>query len=363
MSIDEIADRTEQAPPPVSRRRHNGQTLAKWRSTLSPLNISALYLLAALLIFFSLKIPDLLWSQTTLKSLMSEEAVTAMIALALTVPLAAGEFDLSVGPILGVTGILVSWLVIDHHVPWVLGGVCGLAFGLLVGLINSVMVVYFKIHSFITTLAMTSVLAGVAGYITHNADIVVPSTNPLRDVGSGEWWGVPRPFWYMAGIAIVMWYVLAHTPVGRYLFATGVGSPAARLAGVRTNRYVFGAFLASGLISAIAGIIALSRIGASSASTGPPYVLPAFAAAFVGSTQFKRGQFNVWGTLVAVFVLALGVKGLLLMQYDSYVRDLFDGLALAFAVGLASFQTRPQGLRTNPLRRARRARSNQEMPT
>lgn len=325
----------------VEEPRGAGRASAVWRA-LSPLNISAIYLLIALLIYFSFQIPDLLWSETTLKALMSEQAVAAMVALALTVPLAAGEFDLSVGPVLGVTGILVSWLIVDQGAGWGLACVVGLLFGLLAGAVNGVMVVSLKINSFIATLATTSVLAGVAGMITKNADIVVPAENTLRQIGTGEWLGFPRPFWYMLVIAFVMWYVLALTPVGRNLFATGMGSAAARLAGVPTSRYVFGALLASGLISAFAGIITVSRIGASSSSTGPPFVLPAFAAAFVGATQFKRGQFNVWGTLVAVFVLALGVKGLLLMQYDGYVRDLFDGIALALAVGLASYQSRPR---------------------
>lgn len=92
-------------------------------------------------------------------------------------------------------------------------------------------------------------------------------------------------------------------------------------------------------------------------------MLAAFAAAFVGSTQFKRGRFNVWGTLVAVFVLAIGVKGLLLMQYDSYVRDLFDGLALALAVGLASYQARPRRqIPGKTKRRYNSARKQDERP-
>jgi len=333
-------------PDLTPEKTARNDTWVKWLRTLSPINISAFYLLAVLLIIFTVRIPDLFWSETTFKSLMSEQAIAAMVALALTVPLAAGEYDLSVGPTLGVSGIFVSWLTVNQGLPWAVACAGGLGLGLVVGAVNATMVVVFKIHSFIATLAMTSVLAGVGAMINQNSDIVVPGTNFVRKLAVGDWLGVPRPFWYMTIIAVVMWYFLAMTPAGRYLFATGMGSAAARLAGVRTGRYVFGAFVTSGLLASFAGIIALGRIGAASASTGPPYVLPAFAAAFVGSTQFKRGQFNVWGTLVAVFVLAIGVKGLLLMQFDSYVQDLFNGVALALAVGLASYQVRPKRARS-----------------
>lgn len=339
---DPTADGTARRAP-----RRRGPRMG-WRSALSPLNISALYLAAVLLVIFTLRIPDLFWSSTTLKSILSEEAITAILALALLVPLAAGAFDLSVGPVLGVSGIFISWLVINHDVNWVLACLLGLGFGLVVGALNGLMVVRLKIHSFIATLATTSILAGLAGLITRDVDISVPSSQPLRSVSTGEWLGIAKPAWYMLAVALLLWYVLEHTPVGRYLFATGGGPAAARLAGVQTNRYIFGALVTSGFVAAIAGIIALSRIGASSSSTGPGYVLPAFAAAFVGATQFKRGQFNVWGTLVAVFVLAIGVKGLLLMQFDNYVRDLFDGVALALAVGLANYQSRPKAAAASP---------------
>lgn len=203
MTIDTRAPELSLTPMPSGGNR--GAAWRTWRRMLSPLNISALYLLAVLLLFFSIQIPDLLWSETTLQSLMSEQAVAAMVALALTVPLAAGEYDLSVGPVLGVTGILVSWLIVTQGMGWAPACVIGLLFGLVVGAVNATMVVFFKIHSFIATLATTSVLAGIAGMITKNADIVVPSTNFLRDIASGKWLGVPRPFWYLVVIAVAMW--------------------------------------------------------------------------------------------------------------------------------------------------------------
>jgi ribose transport system permease protein len=139
----------------------------------------------------------------------------------------------------------------------------------------------------------------------------------------------------MLGIAAVMWYVLDYRQLGRYLYATGSNADAARLAGVRVRRLSSIALMVSALVATIAGVIFLMRIGSTSLDAGTPYLLPAFAAAFLGATQFKEGNVNVPGTLVAVYVLATGVKGVQLLGSPFWVDDLFNGCALIIAVALA----------------------------
>jgi ribose transport system permease protein len=127
---------------------------------------------------------------------------------------------------------------------------------------------------------------------------------------------------------------------------------AARLAGVRTALVVVLALVACGLIAAFAGALVSSRLATGDPTVGPGYLLPAFAAAFLGSTQFRGGRYNVWGTIVAVYVLATGVKGLQLAGAPVWIPDLFNGVALLLAVGMAKFQT--SAGRTSAIRRALR---------
>ena len=155
--------------------------------------------------------------------------------------------------------------------------------------------------------------------------------------------GITRTVLIALLLALILWFMFEHTAVGRYFFATGGGRDAARLAGIHTDRYISGAMLTSAFFSAIAGILLASQFGSVQAQSGAPYLLPSFAAAFLGATQFKR-RFNVLGTLLAVLVLQSGVKGLQLAGVSAvWVENLFFGCALIISVGLSTFQKRVHG--------------------
>jgi ribose transport system permease protein len=147
--------------------------------------------------------------------------------------------------------------------------------------------------------------------------------------------GLPAMVFYFFGVAVIMWYALEQTSIGRYLQATGLGRGAARLSGVRTDRYLAGAFIVAGLIAAFAGILQTGRTGSASPSAGPEFLLPAYAAAFLGATTIHRGRFNVWGTVTGVLVLAVGVSGLGLLGAPFWVGNVFNGCALIVAVSFA----------------------------
>src|SRR6185437_3076094 len=125
---------------------------------------------------------------------------------------------------------------------------------------------------------------------------------------------------------------------GRRLYATGGGRQVANLAGIRTSAYVICSFIASATIAAAAGILVVASVGTGSTEVGPSYLLPAFAAGFLGATQFRPGRYNVWGTVLAVYLLATGVKGLVLMGAAVWVPEMFNGFALLVAVGAGGFQ-------------------------
>jgi ribose transport system permease protein len=299
-------------------------------SPFSFANISLIYFWIAVIVLFSIWIPGTFLTETTLKSLASEQAVTAIAALAAVVALSSGVFDLSIGALLGGTVILAAHLMVDLSWAPVPAAAVTLLFGLLVGCVTGTIVVFFRVNSFITTLGISAILTALIADISNNQQIIgLPIS--FQEWATFEFLGVEGAFWIMLVLAVAIWFVLECRPVGRYMYATGSNPEAARLAGVRVNRIVFGTAVFTALISSIAGIVVLSRVGTGSPTIGPPYLLPAFAAAFLGSTQLKGGRFNVLGTLIAVYALATSVKGLQLAGAPFWLPELFNGVALLIA--------------------------------
>lgn len=312
--------------------------IARIQQSLSFGRISGMYVWAALAIFFAFAADSFLSTQT-MRTVASEQAVTAIVALGLTVALAAGVFDLSISGSMGLAAVVVSKLMAESGWPIVLAIVVTLMICSLIGLFNALLVLRLRIHPFIATLGTQSVLTALIYVVSDNKNILgIPSS--FRAIASKQVFSIPIPVFYVIALTLVLWYVMAYTPVGRRLYATGGSPEVARLAGIKTSRYVIGAFLTSAVVAGGAGIIVTARIGTGSPELGPSYLLPAFAAGFLGSTQFKPGRFNPWGTVVAVYLLATGVKGLVLMGADFWVPDLFNGLALIVAVGLSNMQRR-----------------------
>jgi ribose transport system permease protein len=148
----------------------------------------------------------------------------------------------------------------------------------------------------------------------------------------------------MIGVGPVAWWVLERTPVGRYLYALGDNSEAARLTGLPTTALTMGAFVASGTLAGLAGVLEAANLGAGNPTLGASMLLPAFAAAFLGATIFRMGQYNVFGTVIAMFVVAVGIAGLQQVGVPFYVGSIFTGLVVLGAVVLTRFE-RP-GART-----------------
>lgn len=320
---------------PAGRPRREG--LSNVVSALSFRNISALYVFVVIFVIFSLWVPDTFLKIDTWKTLFDSQAVTALLAVGLVIALAAGAFDLAIGTELGIGAILVSWLLADQGLPVPLAIVLTILGGALVGLVNGLLIVKARIDSFIATLGVSSVLLAMIAWISSSQQIVGLSAG-FQKIGTTEILGLTLPVYLMLVAALIVWYVLARTPLGRRVYATGGNIDAARLAGVRTSTIIVGSLVCCAALAAVAGILVSSSLGAGDPTIGPSYLLPAFSAAFLGSTQFSRGRFNVWGTVVAVYVLATGVKGLQLAGAPIWIPDLFNGAALLLAVGLAKYQ-------------------------
>ena len=325
-----VADETAPAP---ARRRDVGRV----SRALSFRNISAVYVFIVLFVGFSFWVPDTFLSGDTWRALISSQAVTAMLAVGLVIALSAGAFDLAIGATLGFGSIVVAWLLAKRGIPIVPAIVLSIFAGAAVGLVNGLLVVRVRIDSFIATLGMSSILLAMIAWISSSQQILGLS-NAFQKLGTTEIFGLTLPVYLMLAVALVAWYVLELTPVGRHVYATGGNTEAARLAGVRTSAVVVVALVCCGAIAAFSGVLVSSALGTGDPTIGPAYLLPAFSAAFLGSTQFRGGRFNVWGTVLAVYVLATGVKGLQLAGAPIWIPDLFNGVALLLAVGLAKYQ-------------------------
>ncbi len=311
---------------------------------LDPRRISGVYLLLALIIFFSLA-TDTFFSSTTARTVGTEQAVTAIAAIGLTIALAAGVFDLSIGGVIGLSNILVAQFMANYHMAIPLAILLTMAIGAGIGLVNGLLVTLVRIDPFIATLGTGSVLSAGVLITSGNANVLGVPTSFLN-LSTAEVGTIPLPVVYVAVLAVAVWYVLEWTPIGRRLYATGGAREVARLAGVKTNLYIVCSFMLSAMIASAAGVLVVSTVGTGSTEVGPSYLLPCFAAGFLGATQFRPGRFNVWGTVLAVYLLATGVKGLVLMGAATWLPELFNGLALIIAVGISGFQLRARGKKT-----------------
>jgi ribose transport system permease protein len=219
----------------------------------------------------------------------------------------------------------------------VLAIVLALVAGGLVGLGSGLLVVYARIDSFIATLGVSSLLVALVAWISGSQQILgLPAG--FQKIGNSQLWGLTIPVFVLVGVAGLVWYVLEQTPVGRRVYATGGNIEAARLAGVRVSLVTICALAAGGVLAAVAGILLAANLGTGDPTLGPSYLLPAFSAAFLGSTQFRGGRFNVWGTILAVVVLATGVKGLQLGGAPIWIPVVFNGGALLLAVAMAKYE-------------------------
>jgi ribose transport system permease protein len=245
----------------------------------------------------------------------------------------ATHFDLSVGFLLGISQVLVIGLQ-GQGLGWVEASAIVLLLGAAVGFFNGVLVTVVGIDSFIATLGTGTLLYGFNEWYTGGQQVV--ATLPPAFLGlSGVVLGIPLPALYVLVLSLVLWVIFEYLPAGRHLYVLGANPRAAELNGISARRYVTLAFVGAGVTSAFAGIILQSQLQVGQSSVGQEYLLPAFTAALLGATSIRPGRVNVWGTILAVAVLAVTVAGLNQLGAPFFVEPIFDGAMLILAVGLA----------------------------
>jgi ribose transport system permease protein len=337
---------------------------AKWRGFVSVAvtrsgirQASAVYLLALIILLYGLWIPSTFFTTVTFRAVGVGQVSVALLALAVLVPLIVGAYDLSVGAIMAFSLAILTWLVDNTSLNVVVCCLIALVASAGAGFINGAVVVRLGVNSFIATLGTSQILLAAGLFISQNREMVGTFTAAFLSAGQRMVMGVPITLYYVLAVALGLWYVLARTPLGRNLFATGANKDAARLAGVRVDRLTWGSMVASGAIAGAAGVIFAASVGVYSNTVGVSLIFPAFAAVFLGATQFSNRP-NVWGTLLAVYTLAFGVEGLQLAISTGvyWLTPLFNGAALIAAVAVHSSR---RGFRLTP---SRAHKSSSEAP-
>lgn len=293
-----------------------------------------------LIVAFSIALPSTFFSTGNLSSILSSNAVIAVLALGILIPLTAGDFDVSIAYNLVLSSMLVALLNVEWGWPVGLAVLFALGVGALVGYINGLFVVVFGIDSLIVTLGTGTFIGGVVLWISGSNTISGISQALVQPVIVWRPLGIPMIFFYGLLLCIAIWYVFEYTPLGRQLLMVGRGRNVARLSGIRVNRLRWGALVVSGVISAFAGVLYAGTTGGADPVSGTAFLLPAFAAAFLGSTTIIPGRFNPWGALIAVYFLATGISGLQLLGVQGFVQNLFYGGALVLAVTLSQIARR-----------------------
>jgi len=292
-----------------------------------------LVLFVLLVIVFSLLRPDTFLTYFNIRSILSNKSVQLLVALSVFIPMVANQFDLSAGYNVGISQVLAIGLQ-GQGLPWWAAVCAVLLMGAAVGLANGFLITRVKIDSFIATLGTGTILYGLNAWYTGGQQVLATLPPEFRAI-SGSIWIAPAPAIYALVVSLILWVVFEFLPLGRYLYVLGASPRAAELNGISAKRYITFAFIAAGMLASFAGIVLQSQLQVGQSSVGQEYLLPAFTAALLGATSVRPGRVNVWGTVLAVAVLAVTVAGLSQLGAPFFVEPLFNGSMLILAVGLA----------------------------
>jgi ribose transport system permease protein len=293
-----------------------------------------------LIIIFSVLLPDTFFTWMNARLILSNQSGTALLALAAMIPMVAGKIDLSIGYGVVLWEVLTISLQTNYHLPWLLVMAILLFLGAVFGLINALLVEFARIDAFIATLGTGTVVYALALWHTNGQQVIGEVPDSFLQLANGSVFDIPLPAIYVLILSLFFWVILDYLPLGRCLYAVGANPEAARLNGIPNRLYIALAFVTSGVVTAFAGVVLASKLRIGQIGVGLDYLLPALVAAFLGSTTIKPGRVNVWGTIVAVIILAIGISGLQQLGGAFYVEPLFNGLCLLLAIGLAGFAGR-----------------------
>ena len=302
----------------------------------------------ALIVFFSLTLPDTFPTWLNFRSILADKSIVAMLALAATLPMMAGRIDLTVGFGIVMWHILAISFQVKYGLPWPLAILLVVACAGFVGLLNGVLVEVAQVDAFVATLGTGTILYALALWHTEGRQIIGTLPAGFVAINTTSIFGVPIPAFYVLGLATLLWIVSERLPLGRFIYAIGANEKAAALNGIPVRVYVIGVFVASGVITGLAGCVLGAKLRIGQANVGLDFLLPALVGAFLGSTTIRPGRVNVGGSVFGILILAVGISGIQLYGGAFFVEPLFNGTTLVVAIALAAFAQRRRAVAKSP---------------
>ena len=314
------------------RRRRSGADIAS--------RYGLLIAFLATIVVFSIAKSDVFPTKRNAESILTAAGPSLILAVGLTVVLVMQDFDLSIGAIIGLAAGAAENLMVKNGVGWVIAVLLVLLIAVVAGLLNGFMVAFLGGSSFIITLAMGTVLTGIEFGLTKQNTVFSGFPNGFTKIASGQFLGLSNLVWIAAVVAIVIWVLLERTEIGRYMYAIGGNPEAARLSGVRVRSLRVLGFVIVALSAAIVGLLLTAQSASYAPNAGISYLLPAFAAVFLGAAVLRPGEFNVAGTVIGVLFLGVIQTGLTILNFETYLINLVQGGILITAVLVSSIGQR-----------------------
>ena len=319
--------------------------LSRGQAIVRVLPIYGLPILTVLLIaFFSFLLPESFPTAINARSILSDKAIIALLSLAAMVPMMAGRIDLTIGFGIVMWHILAISLQVQYGFPWPLACLVVVLGGASAGLINGMLVEVARIDSFIATLGTGTILYALALWHTEGRQVIGELPQGFVAVNGLSILSVPMPAVYVLVLAIALWIVTERMPLGRHIYAIGANEKAAALNGIPVRAHVIGVFVVSGLLVGFTGCVLAAKLQIGQANVGLDYLLPALVGTFLGSTTIRPGRVNVWGTIVGVLILAVGISGIQQLGGAFFVEPLFNGTTLVVSIALAAFAQRRRAI-------------------
>ncbi len=323
------------------------KTLGAVQRVARTLPIYGLPILTVLLIaFFSVLLPQSFPTALNARSILSDKAIIALLSLAAMIPMMAGRIDLTIGFGIVMWHILAISLQVQYGVSWPVACLVVMLCAGAAGLLNGILVEVAQIDSFIATLGTGTILYALALWHTEGRQVIGTLPQGFVDINGMSLAGIPVPAVYALLLAFVLWLVTERMPIGRHLYAIGANEKAAALNGIPVRAYVIGVFVASGLLVGFTGCVLASKLQIGQANVGLDYLLPALVGTFLGSTTIRPGRVNVWGTIIGVLILAVGISGIQQLGGAFFVEPLFNGVTLLVSIALAGFAQRRRSATT-----------------
>ncbi|MCW3024093.1 MAG: transporter permease [Conexibacter sp.] len=303
----------------------------------------AIFVLVLMIVTFSIIEPTAFPTKDNAINILNQCALAAIIAMGLTFPLLAGEFDLSIGYNASLCGVVACELMLKQNFSIPLAFLVAIALGATVGLVNGLLITRIRVNALVATLGVGTVVVGINYAISGGLPVSVNNTEQFINLSLGKLFGIPYPVYVMVVVAALLWVLLNRTILGQSMQAVGGNPVAARLSGIRVDRTRTLVFVLAGACAAVTGVLLASRTGSASVDGGDGYMLSAFAAAFFGSAVLRDGQFHIVGTLLGVLTVAVGFNAIAITGINTYYQYLFQGGLLIFAVGVGTLARRQAG--------------------